>query len=184
MVVYSRYPIITDSVRPFQTFLWDDMPGALLPDVPDTAEPADWYTEAELEVVRLSSKSHWDVPIDVDGTTIHALVSHPTPPVFDGPEDRNGLLLASLVLLAVSSIPRATAAEPSIRFASFNASLNRSNAGDLITDLSTADNAQDAILQLLDSPFVNTSRTPSSLGGIEQAAGQLLNHRSFLRVVY
>jgi hypothetical protein len=95
-----------------------------------------------------------------------------------------GLLLASLVLLAVSSIPRATAAEPSIRFASFNASLNRSNAGDLITALSTADNAQDAILQLLDSPFVNTSRTPSSLGGIEQTAGQLLNHRSFLRMVY
>ena len=45
---------------------------------------------AELDAVRLSSKSHWDLPIDIDGRTVHFLVSHPTPPVFDGPEDRNG----------------------------------------------------------------------------------------------
>jgi hypothetical protein len=45
-------------------------------------------------VFRLSSKSHWDVPIQIAGKgrakTVHFLVSHPTPPVFDGPEDRNG----------------------------------------------------------------------------------------------
>jgi hypothetical protein len=28
--------------------------------------------------------------LDINGTLVHALVSHPTPPVFDGPEDRNG----------------------------------------------------------------------------------------------
>ena len=39
---------------------------------------------------RLSSKSHWDVPIRIGRETVHFLVSHPTPPVFDGPEDRNG----------------------------------------------------------------------------------------------
>jgi hypothetical protein len=44
----------------------------------------------ELEVFRLSSKSHWDVPIVIGRKTVHFLVSHPTPPVFDGPEDRNG----------------------------------------------------------------------------------------------
>jgi len=38
----------------------------------------------------LSSKSHWDVPVEVGNTTIHLLASHPTPPVFDGDEDRNG----------------------------------------------------------------------------------------------
>ncbi|MEM7025153.1 MAG: endonuclease/exonuclease/phosphatase family protein, partial [Pseudomonadota bacterium] len=32
MVVYSRYPIDLNAVRTFQTFLWKDMPGALLPD--------------------------------------------------------------------------------------------------------------------------------------------------------
>lgn len=90
MVVYSRYPIDTDRVRTFQHFKWKDMPRALLPDDPATATPADWYSPAELNVVRLSSKSHWDVPIRIGDRTVHLLASHPTPPTFDGPEDRNG----------------------------------------------------------------------------------------------
>jgi hypothetical protein len=90
MVVYSKYPIDTARVRTFQHFLWKDMPGALLPDDPATPEPADWYSPEELEVVRLSSKSHWDLPVRIGPRTVHFLVSHPTPPVFDGPEDRNG----------------------------------------------------------------------------------------------
>jgi phosphodiesterase/alkaline phosphatase D-like protein len=175
MVIYSRYPIITDSVRTFQTFLWKDMPGALLPDDPDTAEPADWYSEAELEVVRLSSKSHWDVPIDVDGTTIHALVSHPTPPVFDGPEDRNGLRNHDEIRFWADYVAPGRGdyiyddsgttggLEPGAPFVIM---------GDQNADPFDGDSTQDAILQLLDSPFVNTSRTPSSLGGIEQAAAQ------------
>lgn len=90
MLVLSKYPIAFDKIRTFQQFLWKDMPGALLPDDPATAAPADWYSPEELDVFRLSSKSHWDVPIDVDGKEIHLLVSHPTPPVFDDVEDRNG----------------------------------------------------------------------------------------------
>ncbi|MBD5785025.1 endonuclease/exonuclease/phosphatase family protein [Cellulosimicrobium terreum] len=90
MVVLSRYPIDTRGVRTFQNFLWKDMPGALLPDDPATPEPADWFTPDELDVVRLSSKSHWDVPVRVGRETVHVLASHPTPPTFDGPEDRNG----------------------------------------------------------------------------------------------
>ncbi|MBD8078629.1 endonuclease/exonuclease/phosphatase family protein [Cellulosimicrobium arenosum] len=90
MVVLSRYPIDTRGVRTFQDFLWKDMPGALLPDDPATPEPADWFTDEELDVVRLSSKSHWDVPVRVGRETVHVLASHPTPPTFDGPEDRNG----------------------------------------------------------------------------------------------
>ncbi|MFI7063895.1 endonuclease/exonuclease/phosphatase family protein [Kribbella sp. NPDC050124] len=90
MVVYSRYPIDTRHVRTFQLFKWKDMPGALLPDDPATAAPADWYSPAELNVFRLSSKSHWDLPIQIGKRTVHFLVSHPTPPTFDGAEDRNG----------------------------------------------------------------------------------------------
>ena len=41
MAVLSKYPIDTDAVRTFQHFLWKDMPGALLPDDPNTAAPAD-----------------------------------------------------------------------------------------------------------------------------------------------
>ncbi|WP_374316168.1 endonuclease/exonuclease/phosphatase family protein [Microbacterium sp.] len=91
MVVLSKHPIVTDEVRTFQHFLWRDMPGALLPDDPATAASADWYSPEELDVFRLSSKSHWDVPVEVGGHTVHVLASHPTPPTFDGVEDRNGL---------------------------------------------------------------------------------------------
>ena len=88
--VLSMYPIELDDIRTFQLFRWADMPGARLPDDPGTAAPADWYSDEELEVFRLSSKNHVDVQVDVDGRTVHLLASHPTPPVFDGPEDRNG----------------------------------------------------------------------------------------------
>jgi hypothetical protein len=91
MVLLSRFPIVEDQVRTFQNVLWAAVPGARLPDDPATPEPADWYSPDELAVLRLSSKSHWDVPIDIDGRTVHVLASHPTPPVFDGPEDRNGM---------------------------------------------------------------------------------------------
>ena len=90
MAVFSQHPIDDDPIRTFQLFLWKDMPGALLPDDPATAGEADWCSPDELEVFRLSSKSHWDVPIRIENKTVHFLVSHPTPPVFDGPEDRNG----------------------------------------------------------------------------------------------
>ncbi len=91
MVVLSRYPIVTDEVRTFQNLLWSSMPDARVPDDPTTPEPADWYSAAELAMLPLSSKSHWDVPIDVEGQIVHVLASHPTPPTFDGDEDRNGL---------------------------------------------------------------------------------------------
>ena len=90
LAVYSRYPIDIAGVRTFRAFLWKDMPGALLPDDPATPQTADFYSPAELDVFRLSSKSHWDLPVSIGGKTVHFLVSHPTPPVFDGPEDRNG----------------------------------------------------------------------------------------------
>lgn len=89
MVLLSRFPIRKEAVRTFQTFLWKDMPGALLPTRPGTDKEM-WYSPEALERLRLSSKSHWDVPVDVLGRVIHFLASHPTPPVFDGAEDRNG----------------------------------------------------------------------------------------------
>ena len=49
-----------------------------------------YYSQAAQQILRLSSKSHWDIPIKVGNSTIHLLASHPTPPVFDGPENRNG----------------------------------------------------------------------------------------------
>ncbi len=85
MALLSRYPILTERVRTFRELRWSTMPGALRPAGIDDGT---WNT------LRLSSKSHWDVPIGIGpvdgGMVVHVLASHPTPPVFDGPEDRNG----------------------------------------------------------------------------------------------
>lgn len=88
MVLLSKYPIEKQRVRTFQRFLWSDMPDALSPVLPESGAP--FYTEREWLNLRLSSKSHWDIPVNIDGEMIHILASHPTPPVFDGDEDRNG----------------------------------------------------------------------------------------------
>ena len=86
--VLSRYPIDVNAIRTFQTFAWAKLPGALRPTLPDTQ--AFYYSDEVWDALRLSSKNHVDVPVDLNGQTLHVLACHPTPPVFDGPEDRNG----------------------------------------------------------------------------------------------
>ena len=80
MAVVSRYPI--GQAHCFGELRWRD--------VPDHAIPDGWYSDAALDVLPLSSKNHCVVPIEIRDERLHLLVSHPTPPVFDGPEDRNG----------------------------------------------------------------------------------------------
>ena len=88
MALLSKLPIDMAAARTFQTFLWRDMPDALAPTDPDGGAP--WYDARAWDQLRLSSKSHWDVPVVVGDRRLHILASHPTPPVFDGAEDRNG----------------------------------------------------------------------------------------------
>lgn len=88
MAIYSNFEIDIPAVRTFQHLLWSRMPGHLMPDGRD-GRPA-YYPPAVAEKLRLSSKNHWDVPIRIQGKTLHLLASHPTPPVFDTAEDRNG----------------------------------------------------------------------------------------------
>lgn len=88
LLVREDLEILEDRVRTFQLFPWSAMPDALAPVDPDTGKS--WYSEEEWAEFRLSSKSHWDVPVRLpNGAVVHFLVSHPTPPAFDGPEQRN-----------------------------------------------------------------------------------------------
>ena len=175
MAVYSRYPIDEASIRTFQHFLWKDMPGALLPDDPSTTGPADWYSPEELDVFRLSSKSHWDVPIGIDGKVVHFLVSHPTPPVFDGPEDRNGTrnfdeirFWSDYVLPSRSRYIY----DDEGRFGGLRPGAMFVVAGDQNSDPLDGDSIPGAIQQLIEHPLVNTKVTPSSEGAAQQAALQ------------
>lgn len=91
LLVGPEVEILTDQVRTFRTLLWKDMPDARLPTFVEGGKTRPWYSKEETAILPLSSKSHWDIPVRLsDGTILHILGSHPTPPVFDGPEDRNG----------------------------------------------------------------------------------------------
>ncbi len=90
MAIFVRddLDILRDSIRTFRLFPWSQMPNAAQPIDSTSGEP--WYTPDEWRAFRLSSKSHWDVPVRLpDGTVIHVLASHPTPPAFDGVAQRN-----------------------------------------------------------------------------------------------
>jgi hypothetical protein len=175
MAVYSKYPIDTRRIRTFQLFRWQDMPGALI--------PAGWYSPDELADLRLSSKSHWDLPIRIDRrTTVHFLVSHPTPPVFDGPEDRNGrrnhdeirfwadYLSPHRSRYIYDDSGRRGGLRPGARFVI---------AGDQNADPFDGDSVDEAAQQLLDHPLVNSRTIPTSPGGpaaTERQAGANLTH--------
>ncbi len=182
LVVLSRYPIDQDAVRTFQHFLWKDMPGARLPDDPNTPAPADWYSADELAVFRLSSKSHWDVPIDIDGKAVHFLVSHPTPPVFDGLEDRNGTRNFDEIRFWADYItpgPRSSYIyDDDGVFGGLMPGSPFVIAGDQNSDPLDGDSIPGSIQQLLEHPLINTKKTPASAGGTFWAAAQdALNDR-------
>ena len=79
MALLSRYPI--GAVRDFSAFLWADLP--------ESRAPLVLGPEA-LAVLRLATVAAWDVEIDLPDGPFHILALHAGPPVFNGPEDRNG----------------------------------------------------------------------------------------------
>jgi hypothetical protein len=87
MAILSRYPVLTDGVQDFTGLLWQDLPNALLPVHPDGTPFPDAQAQGAL---RLATVAQWAVPIDHPGGPITLLAFHASPPVFDGPEDRNG----------------------------------------------------------------------------------------------
>ena len=144
------------------------MPGAKLPDDPATPAPADWYSPEELDVFRLSSKSHWDVPIDVGKKTVHFLVSHPTPPVFDGAEDRNGTRNFDEIRLWADYVRGGTQAayiyDDEGRYGGLRSGAQFVIAGDQNSDPLDGDSVPGAIQQLLDNPKVNATRPADQQG--------------------
>ena len=190
MAVYSMYPIDPTGIRTFQKFLWKDMPGALLPDNPATPAPADWYSPAVQSIFRLSSKSHWDLPIIVGGKVVHFLTSHPTPPVFDDPPtypagvDFNGRRNFDEIRFWADYISPGRGGyiyddaggtgglQPGSLFVI---------AGDQNSDPLDGDSIPGSIQLLLEHPLVNTKFTPQSPGAVQQNAlqgGANLTHRS------
>ena len=78
LAVLSRFPIAANLARDFSSLLWRELPQQNMPE--------DVYPD-----LRLSTTAHWITPVELpDDRILDLLIWHATPPVFDGPEDRNG----------------------------------------------------------------------------------------------
>ncbi len=82
MAILSRFPILAEDVADHSALVWQDMQNAQRPTT---------MTDEVAKVQRLSSSGHWVVPVGAPEGQFDLLASSHTPPVFDGPEDRNGL---------------------------------------------------------------------------------------------
>jgi len=161
--VLSRYPIEASHIRSFQKFKWRDMPGNLM--------PTEYYSTAAQDIMRLSSKNHVDVPVDIDGQVIHVIATHPTPPSFDGPEDRNGRRNHDEIrLLADYIAPERSGYLIDDQGQTGGLPENASFVimGDLNADPNDGDSYDNAIRLLLDHPLVRSTQ-PSSTGGAAAA---------------
>lgn len=97
MAVLSRFPIKTDNIQDFSSLLWRDLPGATLP---TDLEGAPFPSAEAQRLQRLSDTNHWQIPITLpNGEVLTLLAFQAGPPVFDGPEDRNGRRTADEIRL-------------------------------------------------------------------------------------
>ena len=170
MLVLSKYPIDEAAVRTFQKLLWKDVPGAQRPVNPDGTP---FWDDATWERLRLSSKSHWDVPIETPLGTVHFLVSHPTPPVFDGPENRNGRRNSDEIRLwreYLDSGDKPWLCDDQGRCGGLAPDALFVLAGDQNADVFDGDGDHDAMRRLLDHPRVDSSFVPRAEGGAARAA--------------
>jgi hypothetical protein len=168
MALVSRLPLDVEGARTFRDFLWRDLPGASLPEHPDGSP---FPSEAAQAAMRLSSRSHWDVPVTLpEGGRLHLLAAYPTPPVFDGPEGRNLRRnhdeIAFWHLYLDGWAPRddrgREAAAPDAPVVVI---------GDLNADPNDGDGLRVAVQRLLAHPRLQDPR-PASRGGVEAAGRQ------------
>jgi hypothetical protein len=148
--------------------------------------PPGWYSPQALAKLPLSSKSHWDVAVrlpaagSVQSKTLHFLVSHPTPPAFDGPEDRNGRRNHDEIRLWADYIDPLRGrylTDDAGRRGGLAANASFVIAGDMNADPLDGGSVSGAVDQLLRHPRVHREAAsgrlaPRSAGAAEAAARQ------------
>lgn len=147
MAILSRWPVRRDGIRDFSGRLWRSFEWATLPATRDGLFPS----AAAYDSLRLSTTGHWIVPVALPrGGSLPLAVYHATPPVFDGPEDRNGLRNADETLFWVQRLA-ANPDEPLVIIGGANLDPNR------------GDGRRGAIRSLLDHPALIDPFAPDSL---------------------
>jgi hypothetical protein len=181
MLLLSMHPIDATEARTFQLLKWSALPGARSPIDPATKLP--FYPAPVFERLRLSSKSHWDVPVRTPGGTLHVLAAHPVPPVFDGPENRNGIRNFDEVRLwaeYLSAGEKPWLCDDQGRCGPLAADARFVVLGDYNTDPNDGDALPGAIAQLLEHPRVQRIAAPRSTGAVASAradGGANLTHK-------
>jgi hypothetical protein len=155
--ILSNLPIT--AIRDYNAFLWKDLPGALIAE-----------DDPGLEVQRLSSVGHIAVTLDAPEGPLTLLAFHATPPVFDGPEDRNGRRNHDEAAFWLHYLNGAIGPAPEERFVLL---------GDANLDPLDGDGRPEAINALLKHPRL-TDPAPKSAEAVSTAAndaGVNLQHR-------
>ena len=155
------------------------MPGTLLP---TNNDGTGLYSNEVLDSFPLSSKTHVDLPVDVDGTTIHVLAAHPTPPSFDGAEQRNKKRNFDEIRLWADNVANRADYlydDNGVR-GGLSTDANFVILGDYNSDPLDGDSYPGAIDQLLTSSRI-VDTAPTSLGGEREAefqGGANLSHKT------
>ena len=162
LFVREDWTVLRDSIRTFRLLEWSAMPDASVP--VDSVTGERWYSADEWDAMRLSSKSHWDVPIRLpDGRVVHVLASHPTPPGFDGAADRNGRRNDDEIRLWVDYLSGADyIVDDSSRAGGLASDAPFVVMGDLNADPDEGSGRRTAIQQLLQHPRVQGTVTPTA----------------------
>ncbi|WP_407647918.1 endonuclease/exonuclease/phosphatase family protein [Cereibacter azotoformans] len=165
MALLSRLPL--GEARDFSDVLWRDLPAANLPPMAPEARA----------VQRLSTTGHWDVPLRLpDGPDLRLLLWSATPPIFDGPEDRNGRRGGDEALfwlhLLEGRLPHAPPQGPVLLMGKAN------------IDPSAGDGAQGAIRALLAYPGLRDPAPAGPDGSLATADFRAANGPGLLRTDY
>lgn len=165
LFVREDLTVLRDSIRTFRQLGWHTMPTAAVPIDSTTLEP--WYAPDEWGEMRLSSKSHWDVPLALqDGSVVHVLASHPTPPAFDGPARRNAHRNHDEIQLWTHYLNGASyVRDDSGRVGGLHPGASFVVMGDLNADPDDASVYRDAIRTLIGHERVNGDIVPTARSG-------------------
>ena len=107
MAVLSRWPI--ELIKDHTGQLWKNVPHSQIID----SKGRSGGDAPAADIQRLSSKNHWELQVHPrDNPTLTLMIFHATPPVFDGPEDRNGRRNADEIMFWVHRLDGALGPPP------------------------------------------------------------------------
>ncbi|WP_259400422.1 endonuclease/exonuclease/phosphatase family protein [Roseovarius sp. SCSIO 43702] len=145
MALLSRYPIDRAGARDLSAVPWAALPAALLSD--DERQPL-LLRGAEASFP-LASVAHWIVPLDTPQGKVSLLALHAGPPVFDGPDDRNGRRNHDQIMFWIEVLNGSFGAVPTERFVVI---------GDTNQDPQRGEGRKSAIRALLSDPRLTDPR--------------------------